>query len=349
MTRSGLCSWAARTQTKSYYETLRRDVIRTTSYGITGPALRTTECLAIELNMNKSLSDSNLNESSNEMNNTPPNFVFGRAKKRKEQHSPIDAQCYDKDSELCNLKEEMREMFSSLLSAQREEFNKINPTLKKLHETNSKIESSIEFLSQNNLELQKRIELLEQQKKEDSRYIAVLEDKMENLLKSTRKANFELKNVPKKERESKDDLINMVTCLSSSVGASLNRSDIADIYRVNGKKERVTSNPIVVETKSTIIKTDLLHKCKLYNKLNKTKIRAKHLGFTMQEENPVFICEQLTPKASRLHFLARDLVKSTAFTFCWTAYGNVYVRKDENSPIITITNDAQIKQLYHTP
>lgn len=110
----------------------------------------------------------------------------------------------------------------------------------------------------------------------------------------------------------------------------------------------MTNNPIVVETKSTIIKTDLLHKCKLYNKLNKTKIRAKHLGFTTQEENPVFICEQLTPRASRLHFLARDLVKSTAFTFCWTAYGNVYVRKDENSQIISITNEAQIKQLYHT-
>lgn len=307
------------------------------------------ECIAIELNMNKSLSESNLMESSNELSITPPNFVFGRAKKRKENLSPpVDAQCCAKDGELFNLREETREMFSSLLAAQRDEFNKINSSLKKLHDTNSKIESSIEFLSQQNLELKKRIESLEQQKKEDSRYIAVLEDKMESLLKSTRKANFELKNVPKKERESKDDLINMVTCLSSSVGASLNRSDIVDIYRVNGKKERVTNNPIVVETKSTIIKTDLLHKCKLYNKLNKTKIRAKHLGFTTQEENPVFICEQLTPRASRLHFLARDLVKSTAFTFCWTAYGNVYVRKDENSQIITITNEAQIKQLYHT-
>lgn len=81
--------------------------------------------------------------------------------------------------------------------------------------------------------------------------------------------------------------------------------------------------------------------------INKTKLRAKHLGFTTQEETPVYVCEQLTPKAARLYFLARDLIKSTTFTFCWTAYGNVYVRKDENSPIIKITNEAQINQLFH--
>lgn len=297
--------------------------------------------------MNKSLSESNLNELSNETNITPPNFVFGRAKKRKENRSPtIDTECQASISESSELREEMKEMFSALLAAQRQEFDKINPTLKQIQKTNAKIECSIEFLSKQNTELQKRIEILEQQKKEDSRYISVLEDKIESMLKSTRKANFEIKNVPKKEKESKEDLINMVTCLSSSVGATLTKSDVVDIYRVKGKKDRETNTPIIVETKSTILKSDLLQKCKLYNSVNKTKLRAKHLGFTTKEETSVFVSEQLTPKASRLYFLARDLIKSTAFTFCWTAYGNVYVRKNENSPIITITNEAQIKQLY---
>lgn len=97
---------------------------------------------------------------------------------------------------------------------------------------------------------------------------------------------------------------------------------------------------------STLLKTDMLTKCKAFNRSNKAKLRAKHLGFVVNEETPVFVSEQLTPRASRLYFLARNLIKSTSFTFCWTAYGNVYVRKNENSPIVTITNENQIKQLF---
>jgi hypothetical protein len=140
----------------------------------------------------------------------------------------------------------------------------------------------------------------------------------------------------------------MITSLSSIVGSSIVKSDIKDIYRIRGKRDRVSSaSIIVVEMTSTLQKTDLIQKCKTFNTKNKTKLRAKHLGLTEQEDAPIFVSEQLTPKASRLYFLARDLIKSTDFTFCWTAYGNVYVRRDENSPIITITNEAQIKQLYN--
>ncbi|XP_063822891.1 uncharacterized protein LOC135072784 [Ostrinia nubilalis] len=301
--------------------------------------------------MNKSLSESNLNVSPpRDLNITPPNYVSNRAaKKRKEDHSPpmhTDTQHEPGNNDISALREEMREMFATLLATQRQEFEKINPTLKQIQDTNIKIESSIEFLSRQNLELQKRIETLELQKKEDAKHITALEDKIENMLKHSRKANFEIKNVPKKEKETKEDLIKMVTCLSSSVGAALTKSDVADIYRVRGKKDNVVNTPIVVETTSTTLKSELLQSCKTYNIRNKTKLRAKHLGFVTQEETPIFVSEQLTPKASRLYFLARDLVKSTTFTFCWTAYGNVYVRRDENSPIITITSEAQIKQLF---
>ncbi|KAI5644497.1 hypothetical protein NE865_03386 [Phthorimaea operculella] len=175
----------------------------------------------------------------------------------------------------------------------------------------------------------------------------ILEDKIELMQKSYRKTNFEIKNVPKKENETKEDLINMITCLSSTVGATITKMEVKDVYRVRGKNDGVQNTPIVVETSSTLLKTDLLKKCKSFNVTNKIKLRAKHLGFVKNEETPIFVSEQLTPKASRLYFLARDLIKSTAFKYCWTAYGNVYVRKDDTSQIITITNEAQIQQLFN--
>lgn len=303
--------------------------------------------------MNKSLSESNLiDQGTSEPNVTPPNFVSNRAKKRKEdERSPVDLSLSSPSTDLndfCAFKEEMRGMFASLLAAQRQEFSNINPTLMKIQETNAKIETSIEYLQKENAELKKKIENLEQQKKEDAKNIFVLEEKIENMQKIYRKANIEIKNVPKLEKETKDDLIKYTTSLATTVGASITKSDIKDIYRVRVQKATVSNAPIVVELTSTLLKSDVLQKCKAFNTRNKEKLRAKHLGFVVTEETAVFVSEQLTPKASRLYFLARDLIKSTNFTFCWTAYGNVYVRKNENSPIISITNEAQIKQLFNT-
>ncbi|CAH2217342.1 jg5653 [Pararge aegeria aegeria] len=201
------------------------------------------------------------------------------------------------------------------------------------------------FLSTQNEELKKKIDLLEGKMKEDKQYITLLENQVEDLQRSCRKNNLEMKNVPIKPNETKEDLIDMVISLSQNVGQNMGKADITDIYRIRGMKGKNQSTPIVVETSSTILKADLLKMCKLFNIKNKTKLRAKHLGFRTAEETPIYISEQLTAKGSRLYYLARDLAKSKAYRFCWTAYGRVYVRKDENSPIILVSNEGQVQHL----
>ncbi|KAL4718573.1 hypothetical protein ACJJTC_002772, partial [Scirpophaga incertulas] len=84
-----------------------------------------------------------------------------------------------------------------------------------------------------------------------------------------------------------------------------------------------------------------------FNVRNKSKLCAKHLGFRTDEDTPIFISEHLTRYASRLYFLARGLAKSKEYKYCWTAYGKIYVRKSDNSPIINITNEAQVQHLYN--
>lgn len=103
-----------------------------------------------------------------------------------------------------------------------------------------------------------------------------------------------------------------------------------------------------METASTLIKTQTLKLCKSFNTTNKNRLCAKHLGHRVSTDTPIFVSEQLTAKGARLHFLGRDLVKAGKFKFCWTAYGRVYLRKSENSPIITIKSEAQVQQLFNT-
>ncbi|KAL0810240.1 hypothetical protein ABMA28_011021 [Loxostege sticticalis] len=265
---------------------------------------------------------------------TPPNYVFARPK-------------VVTTDDLNNFKEEIKNMIGSLWAAHKQETKDIAPTLMEIKQTNSNIESSIALLMGQNQELQNKIFLLESKSKEDREYISLLEERVESLQMGSRKSNFELKNVPRKNSETKDDLVQMALCLSTTIGGNLCRTDIKDMYRVRGKKD-TQSPPIVVETSSTLVKNDVLKLCKAFNVKTKSKLCAKHLGFRTNEDTPIFVSEQLTARGSRLHFLARDLAKSKQYKFCWTAYGKIYVRKTDNSPILLIKSEAQVQQLMNT-
>lgn len=244
-----------------------------------------------------------------------------------------------------NLREEVRKMLTDFSTTQGNELKKVTLALKEVQQSNHNIEKSVAFLTAQNEEFKKKIGQLEIQIKEDKQLITSLENKIEDMQMGSRKTNFEIKNVPKKNNETREDLIDMVMCLSHSIDCNVTKSDIKDIYRVRAKKSEKTNTPIIVETGSTLLKTDILKMSKSFNIKHKTKLCVKHLGIKTQEDTPVFLTEHLTVKGSRLHFLARDLAKSKAYRFCWTAYGKVYVRKDERSPVITIRSEEQVHHL----
>lgn len=283
--------------------------------------------------MNKSLSESNIPGLMDDF--TPPNFGSRRVK-RKGSH--------DGDCEFSDFKEEIRIMISTMLNAQGNQFKKIAPVLADIKETNTNIEKSMAFLAAQNEELKKKLDGFELQGKKDREYITFLEDKVEDLQRENRKSNIQIKNAPKVANESEKELINMVVKLSENVGHSITEGDIKDIYRVKNKKDE-NNSPIVVELSSTILKKKFLRSTKTFNIRHKEKLCAKHLGHTKNEYTPIYISEQLTAKGARLHFLARDLVKSCDYKFCWTAHGRVYVRKSENTPIILVRSEQQVQNL----
>ncbi|KAJ8737963.1 hypothetical protein PYW08_000558 [Mythimna loreyi] len=284
----------------------------------------------------KSLSESNISDQHEQT--TPPNYL-ARCYKRSV------GDLYNYESDFRALKEEVKELMSSLMAPQQEEIKRIYQTLMEIKTTNSNIESSMAFLAAQNIELKSKIERLEEQSKNDRNCIAILEDKLEDLQRGSRKANFEIKNVPKIAKESKDDLIKMTLCLSNEVGCIITKPDISDIYRVKNIRTSIKNSPIVVELKSTILKSDFLKSAKSFNRKQNGKLCAKHLGFKTDENTPIYISEQLTARGARLHFLARDLVKSKGYKYCWTAYGKVYVRKNDDSPTIAINCESQVQNL----
>lgn len=278
------------------------------------------------------------NSPTNDDGTSPQNFVTLRNAKKDIQPNDLLRE------QLNDFREEMRQLMTFFATTQKSELSDMNSTLKEVQKSNNNIENSIEFLASQNEELKNRITALENKAQDDRQYILFLENKVEDLQLVSRKANFELKNVPKKENESKDDLIEMIACLSKTVNCEIAKNDIRDIYRVRGKPEQ-KNTPIIVETQSALLKADFLRMTKSFNVRNKHKICAKHLGFKTREETPIYVSEHLTAQASRLFFLARDLRKTKGYKFCWTSYGKVYVRKSEQSPVVVIKSENQVHQL----
>ncbi|KAH9641540.1 hypothetical protein HF086_002227 [Spodoptera exigua] len=131
--------------------------------------------------MDKAASDSNLLE-------TPPSYVFNRAKRS-----------WDDDllRELDDFKKEMKEMMEIFSGKQAKEMQQISLTLTEIQKSNTNIENSIAYVTAWNEELQSKINMLETQAKEDRKYITLLENKLEETQVGTRKPNFVIKNVPR--------------------------------------------------------------------------------------------------------------------------------------------------------
>ncbi|KAG7311203.1 hypothetical protein JYU34_002219 [Plutella xylostella] len=272
-------------------------------------------------------SESNLSQIAIET--TPVRFNARNIKRKRSE---------DITTELSDFKTEIKDMLSTFMLKQSTEGAQITSSLKT-------IETSLSFLAEQYEDMKKKMEDMERENKKDKEYICILENKVEELQKSQRKCSLELKNVPKLSTETKSALIDMATNLSKSLKIELSSNDIKDIYRTSAKGDKA---PIIMELSSYILKTNLIKGAKSYNSQNKNnRLSTLNLGMKC-DSTPIFLSDHLTQKGNRLFYLARELSKAQNLKFCWTNLGNVFIRKDENSPIVKIINESQIQRMYES-
>lgn len=268
---------------------------------------------------------------------TPGNNVTLRTKRKRLQAN--------KSQEITELREEMKLLLTASTAQLQAQMNKLFPILSGIQQSNTNIEVSIKFLAEENSELKNRILQLESDLKSKSEQMVLLEERLEEISRLKNNKIIEIKNVPLDENTSQETLIGMVNTLSNNLKISLSNADVCNIYSV---KAKMNKKSVIVEFNSTITKDKILKTAKAHNLQNKTnKLTAGHLGLIRNSETPIYIVERLTPKASRLYFLARDLKNSKGYKYCWTSYGRVFVRLTDNAPVIPITNELQVQRLFN--
>lgn len=248
----------------------------------------------------------------------------------------------DFSDELKLFKEDMQQMFLAWTSDQDKKIQRIEDRLIKIQTHYSDIEKSLEFISNKQEETSTKVESLEKKCKDNESVISTLRDEIENLHRNAKINCLELRNVPAKPKESKEELTQLMIKLGKTINLELSEDDFKNIYRVPGKVE--TNKPIITEMKTVELKQNLLKAAKTYNfRYKDQKLNAMNLGFN--KNSPIYIAEHLTPNANRLYFVARDLVKSKLYKYCWTSMGRVFVKKTDESAAILIKSEGQILAL----
>ncbi|KAI5637667.1 hypothetical protein NE865_09650 [Phthorimaea operculella] len=246
-----------------------------------------------------------------------------------------------RDDDLSSFMQEMRNsMFNSNL-LQEKKFNTMQASLKAISDQNMAIQTSITFISTQYDELMKKINMHEAERQIHIQKIATLENKVDSLERQIKATSIEVRNIPFKPTEKKEDLTILIKNIGTELDVHLEEMVIKDVFRTTTKNP--TNKPIIVEFISSFTKDKVLTSMKQYKQAHKNLMTNK-LGVEGPSV-PVYISENLTSKNKRLFALARELAKQHGYKYCWSSHGSVYLRRADGDNVTRINSDQDLEEI----
>lgn len=158
--------------------------------------------------------------------------------------------------------------------------------------------------------------------------------KVNELEQYSKNYNIVLQGVPEVQGE---NLYHVITDIARSLGCNINPDSIELCHRLRKRKQTAGNQPpeIVAKFFARQIKERILE-----GRKNKRVLYAHEVGF-QNSENKLYVNEHLTSTNKNLFWLARQ-TKSAGFKYAWTKSGKIFIRKDENSPVLRILAASDI-------
>lgn len=195
-------------------------------------------------------------------------------------------------------------------------------TVKKQSATLCEYEKLFESLRQENASLRAKVKVLEQQVDDADQYSRI------NCL--------EINGVPESNQE---DVSEVIKTIGSVLGVEVNAGDIDACHRL-GPKSEGRRRGIIVKFVRRQIKEEMLRKRKVKRNLNTSDI-----GMASGPAEIVYMNESLSQARRKVLNAARLFKKEHNYTFVWVRNGKVFLRKDEGSKAIMLTNMDQVTEL----
>lgn len=173
--------------------------------------------------------------------------------------------------------------------------------------------------------------------------LAKIQSRISAVEKISRDLNLEIHEVPESRTE---NLMALFKRLCDCLQVTIPESDIRACRRV-AKMDTSSNRPrnILVSLSSQRLRDLLLSSVTRYNKAHpQDKLASTHIGLT-GETRRIYLAEHLSPEAKELHSAARKFSKAHAFKFVWARFGQIYIRKDEQSPAVHVKSVDSLNKL----
>lgn len=236
-------------------------------------------------------------------------------------------------SEISKLKQSLEKRISSEIKTLRDELSNLNDSVSffssKFEELNVRIEKCESIVS----DLMKNTAEASQIKAS----VSNLQCENNNREQWARRSNMEIYGIPESNNENLMELFRKMVNLTT---LQLNpASDIDFITRVASKNTEIhRPKPIIVRFIARWKKDEFL------TSLKKLKLKCNDIGFP-GNNNAIYFNEHLTSENKALLQLTKKLAREKKFTYVWVKNCTIMVRRSENSPVIHILKQNDLKKM----
>lgn len=170
----------------------------------------------------------------------------------------------------------------------------------------------------------------------DKRYLE-LQMQLNKQQQWARLANIEIVGLPETPRESPIDL---AIKIAKHAGIELSPDNIESAHRVQPmQKADGRPKPIVVKLRNRMLKDQIL------SGLRKTRgINTHDIGLRGADKK-FYVNEHLTPVNKHLLSAAKSRAKDKSYKFVWVRNCNIFLRRNEESPAITINMERDLAKI----
>lgn len=270
------------------------------------------------------------------------NITLRSTKRRRCECGSTDANDESKLDIFINTITSWKEESDAKLACIQDSINELRRQNLDILASNAEIEKSIDFLSSKYDDICTQLTTYQSQTKACDERLNRLEVATEEIERFSRSSSLEIRNLPLKQPLSQDKLARICLRIFGEMSVEIKLSDVYDIRCLPTKQDKKT---ILVTLNSVILKNKILKSYRDLNRLNTNgKLNTSILGPEYPQQT-IYVSENLTARARRLFYLAREFSKAENFKHCWTANGRVLLRKHDNDKLIVLSCESQLLDL----
>lgn len=170
--------------------------------------------------------------------------------------------------------------------------------------------------------------------------VAKLKIKVNMMEQDKLKNNIMIRGVKEIEKDDKElDL--MIDTILASLTDEFESQDTKSVRRIGMKKQGIP-RLVLVEMVTANAKLKIMQTLKDKN-LNCAQFNNNGVVWGKNEER-IYLSDHFTPASNNIFYQARQLKKKDKIKYAWSKFGNIYVKKDENSRAVRVESLEQLAQ-----